>query len=100
MRTKLLIRLIVFTAICFAAQHAQAQTQKPSPQPTPDDVLRINTELVQTDVMVFDKAGKFVSGLTRTCTLCGGCNTVAGNKRLKIALELTTEPAALNTRTS
>jgi len=65
MRTKLIISLIVFTATCFAAQHTQAQTQKPSPQPTPDDVLRINTELVQTDVMVFDKAGKFVSGLTR-----------------------------------
>ena len=65
MRTKLLIRLIVFTAVCFAAPHAQAQTQKPSPQPTPDDVLRTNTELVQTDVMVFDKAGKFVPGLTR-----------------------------------
>jgi VWFA-related protein len=28
-----------------------------------DDVVRINTELVQTDVMVFDKHGNFVSGL-------------------------------------
>ena len=26
-------------------------------------MLRINTELVQTDVMVFDKKGSFVSGL-------------------------------------
>ena len=49
----------------FVCQHARAQTQKPSPQPTPDDVLRTNIELVQTDVMVFDKAGKFVPGLTR-----------------------------------
>jgi len=41
-----------------------AQTQKPTPAP-PDgaDVLRINTELVQTDVTVFDKSGKFVNGL-------------------------------------
>ena len=29
-----------------------------------DDVVRVYTELVQTDVMVFDKQGKFVNGLT------------------------------------
>src|SRR6185295_16869067 len=29
-----------------------------------DDVVRVYTELVQTDVMVFDKSGKFVNGLT------------------------------------
>jgi VWFA-related protein len=28
-----------------------------------DDVVRVNTELVQTDVMVFDKKGRFVPGL-------------------------------------
>ena len=28
-----------------------------------DDVVRVNTELVQTDVMVFDKKGQFVDGL-------------------------------------
>src|SRR6476646_3777206 len=39
------------------------QTQTPSPSPQSDDVLRINTELVQTDVMVFDKKGSFVTGL-------------------------------------
>ena len=39
----------------------QTQTQPPSPQS--DDVLRINTELVQTDVMVFDRRGQFVDGL-------------------------------------
>lgn len=42
---------------------AQAQT-KPAPSPEPDDVIRVNTELVQTDVMVFDKKGKFIEGLT------------------------------------
>src|SRR2546430_2802907 len=43
-----------------------AQNQKPLPSPTPaEDVLRIDTELVQTDVMVFDKNCKFVSGLSR-----------------------------------
>jgi VWFA-related protein len=45
----------------------QAQTTQTTPSPTPkpqDDVVRVYTELVQTDVMVFDKAGKFVNGLT------------------------------------
>src|SRR2546421_11166747 len=35
------------------------------PQPAEqDDVVRVNTDLVQTDVMVFDKKGHFVDGLT------------------------------------
>jgi VWFA-related protein len=41
----------------------QAQTPSPTPKPQ-DDVVRVYTELVQTDVMVFDKQGKFVNGLT------------------------------------
>src|ERR1041384_447234 len=41
------------------SKNALAQTtQKPQ-----DDVVRVYTELVQTDVMVFDKSGKFVNGL-------------------------------------
>ncbi|MDX6612796.1 MAG: hypothetical protein QOD75_1982 [Blastocatellia bacterium] len=36
------------------------QNQLPEPQP---EVFRINTELVQTGVMVFDKKGQFVEGL-------------------------------------
>ena len=40
-----------------------AQTT-PSPAKRQDDVVRVYTELVQTDVMVFDKQGKFVNGLT------------------------------------
>jgi VWFA-related protein len=39
------------------------QSQSSSEQA--DDVVRINTELVQTDVMVFDKAGRFVEGLQK-----------------------------------
>src|SRR6185503_4988026 len=42
---------------------APAQTPSPTPKPQ-DDVVRVYTELVQTDVMVFDKQGKFVNGLT------------------------------------
>jgi VWFA-related protein len=48
----LLLALIVCT-------NATAQT----PQKPQDDVVRVYTELVQTDVMVFDKSGKFVNGL-------------------------------------
>ena len=40
-----------------------AQTT-PQPAKRQDDVVRVYTELVQTDVMVFDKQGKFVNGLT------------------------------------
>jgi VWFA-related protein len=42
------------------------QTAKPpaSPAASPSDVITINTELVQTDVTVFDKAGHVVDGLS------------------------------------
>jgi VWFA-related protein len=39
-----------------------AATQTPQ---NPDEVVRVYTELVQTDVMVFDKSGGFVNGLRR-----------------------------------
>lgn len=42
--------------------HAQQPSQK-KPANGDEDVLRIKTELVQTDVMVFDKRGRFVEGL-------------------------------------
>jgi len=38
--------------------------QTTPPKKPQDDVVRVYTELVQTDVMVFDKQGKFVNGLT------------------------------------
>jgi VWFA-related protein len=42
---------------------AHAQTTPPArPQ---DEVVRVYTELVQTDVMVFDKQGRFVDGLSK-----------------------------------
>ncbi len=49
---------------------AQAQQQQPTPTPPPptrsqEDVVRVYTELVQTDVMVFDKQGRFVKDLKR-----------------------------------
>src|ERR1051325_4574323 len=42
---------------------AQVKTQTP-PREQPDEVLRVKTELVQTDVIVVDKHGRFVDGLT------------------------------------
>src|SRR5947207_2943324 len=52
----------VLCALLFApAISAQTQPQKPAEEQ--GDVIRVNTELVQTDVMVFDKKGHFVDGL-------------------------------------
>jgi len=49
-----------------ASSVAAGQTTEPTPPPkTQDDVVRVYTELVQTDVMVFDKQGHFVNGLNK-----------------------------------
>lgn len=42
-----------------------AQTPGPTGRQDQTEVLRVFTELVQTDVMVFDKSGQFVKGLKR-----------------------------------
>lgn len=52
---------IFFSAFCVSAISATAQ----QPQNQNPDVIKVNTSLVQTDVMVFDKQGKFVDGLKR-----------------------------------
>ena len=58
----LLVLLFLLTA--WSATLAQT-TPAPTPTPKPqDEVVRVYTELVQTDVMVFDKQGKFVNNLT------------------------------------
>lgn len=43
---------------------AQTPAQTPAADKEDEEVVRISTELVQTDVMVFDKSGKFVEGLS------------------------------------
>jgi VWFA-related protein len=48
-----------FLLLLFSAAHAQQPSQQA------EDVLRIDTELVQTDVMVFDRQGRFVDNLQR-----------------------------------
>ncbi|MCA1618696.1 MAG: VWA domain-containing protein [Acidobacteria bacterium] len=72
----------LLAALCLPARAQDAARPQPSPapparqvpaqpQPSPatdkvkdeEEVVRISTELVQTDVMVFDKSGKFVEGL-------------------------------------
>src|SRR6266550_6228522 len=50
---------------CLVILAAKTPGQEPAqaPQQAPDDVIRVDTTLVQTDVMVFDKKGHFVDGL-------------------------------------
>lgn len=56
---------------CFAllstlhAQQKDAVGQAQTPPDQNQDVIRINTDLVQTDVTVFDKSGRFVDNLSR-----------------------------------
>lgn len=64
---RMYLHRLIFVLACLLAAisstHAQ-QTQGPGPTGQEDeDVLRISTELVQTDVVVVDKQGQFVDGL-------------------------------------
>jgi VWFA-related protein len=52
------------TALIITVQSAPGQ--QPRPTPSPDDVLRINTDLVQTAITVVDKNGRFVDGLEKS----------------------------------
>jgi VWFA-related protein len=58
-------RTILLSALCFGVgcPWGSGQTQSPAPQHPADDVIRVNTELVQTDVTVIDKRGRVVAGL-------------------------------------
>jgi VWFA-related protein len=55
------LALLCLCALLSTAQGQQAT--RPAQREQDEDVVRINTELVQTDVMVFDKSGRFVDGL-------------------------------------
>ncbi|HVF50719.1 MAG TPA: VWA domain-containing protein [Pyrinomonadaceae bacterium] len=59
--------LLCLFIICLAAhkQPADAQTSPPTASTQNEDVIRVNAELVQTDVMVFDKQGRFVDNIPR-----------------------------------
>ncbi len=58
------MKALSIAVICLflTAFSVSAQQQPPTTEQT-DDVVRITTELVQTDVMVFDQKGRFVDGL-------------------------------------
>src|SRR5678815_1725008 len=54
--------LLLFPASIFS-QTKPEQQPSPPPRAEVDDVIKFETSLVQTDVMVFDKDGRFVNGL-------------------------------------
>ncbi len=55
--------LLIYLLLVLAAAVLGQTKQNPKPAKQAEDVVRINTDLVQTDVMVFDKQGHFVNGL-------------------------------------
>src|SRR5258706_521144 len=55
--------ILVVCIFLFLSSALLGQTRPTSMPVEQEDVLRINTELVQTDVMVFDKQGHFVNDL-------------------------------------
>lgn len=56
----LLFSFSLFAAVALAQQQSAPNTRAAEQD---DEVVRVSTELVQTDVMVFDKQGRFVEGL-------------------------------------
>jgi VWFA-related protein len=54
---------LVFFGVILTAISVSGQSKPDQPPPDQEDVVRVNTSLVQTDVMVFDKKGHFVGGL-------------------------------------
>lgn len=62
--SRLLFAILLAAVFAGSTSTASAQ-QQPASQTPADDVLRVNTELVQTAITVIDKKGKFVAGLER-----------------------------------
>jgi VWFA-related protein len=63
-KTILTLRALVAVLLCLGVFASPIHGQeKRSSGEEPDEVLKVNTELVQTSVMVFDKQGRFVDGL-------------------------------------
>jgi VWFA-related protein len=59
-----MLKGIIFALVVFASSTVLGQQpQQSKPAKEPDDVVRVNTELVQTDLMVLDRSGRFVEGL-------------------------------------
>lgn len=64
-RTSLIKTAFPRILICLLALTLNIQGQTPSRPQDQSDVVRVFTDLVQTDVMVFDKQGHFADGLRR-----------------------------------
>lgn len=62
-KPSLLSKAICFFASLFLFPAIIFSQTKPDPSGDAQDVIKFDTSLVQTDVMVFDKNGKFVDGL-------------------------------------
>jgi VWFA-related protein len=57
--------LVVAIYCAFSASPLSAQQPKATSGSAPDDVIRINTELIESPIIVLDKKGNFVGGLNR-----------------------------------
>ena len=57
------LNVLLIGLVCSQEMLGQTKTQTPKPK-QPDDVVRVKTELVQTDITVIDKQGRFVEGLS------------------------------------
>lgn len=62
MRLSRILRTFLFATLCLAVPKAVI-AQAPD-RPSESDVLRINADLIQTELTVLDSKGKFVDGLT------------------------------------
>src|SRR5690348_13752800 len=60
---RILFLRLTLASLCFVFGARETVSQQR--QTSPEDVIRVNTELVQTDVMVFGKGGNFIDGLKR-----------------------------------
>src|SRR5687768_13931221 len=101
--------LLSATLVLYVFQAALAQQPADKTQ-SADEVLKINTELVQTGVTVFDKQGRFVDGLKkedfelrvdgRPVSISFFENIVAGSLRDRSARLTGNEPTPLKERAS
>lgn len=58
---------LIAALLCLFSGELPLSAQQPgnAPPSAPDDIIRVNTELIQSPVIVLDKQGNFVSGLGR-----------------------------------
>jgi hypothetical protein len=64
MKSSVIRRAALWLFVAACAQGAAAQTrQQAQPASQDDEVIRVNAEIVQTDVTVVDRRGRFAEGL-------------------------------------